>query len=328
MNKENQRILAESYKAKLYKSLNETDVFDSSGKLLLSKGLKVKDKRSGYEYTIQKIKNRDGEIFIVLNPPEAPRIKSKKIDSNLLLNDDDIFGNEYQTLTVDEKDFKKNFIVENKKTENKTEIKEAYNVQVKPVSLKTDLLSPKSVESHQNLMKGYAAALNKISIKLDAVDRSDANANSSEFRNLKLDESFNCNATFLHGLYFQNIGDLNSNITVDSLSFIRIQRDFGTFDNWQQDFIACGLSARNGWVVLGYNIFLKRYMNTIFDGQNGNVMIGLIPIISIDMFEHSYYTDFFENKKEYLYKIMQEINWDVVENRIQSADQVSKIYGE
>jgi hypothetical protein len=57
-------------------------------------------------------------------------------------------------------------------------------------------------------------------------------------------------------------------------------------------------------------------MNAMFDGQNGNVMIGFMPVLAIDMFEHSYFHDFFENKKEYLYKMMQEINWEVVENRI------------
>jgi Fe-Mn family superoxide dismutase len=322
----NRKKMYENYKKRLMNSLNETDVFDKSGKLLLSKGLKVKDKRSGYEYTVKKIINRDGEIQISLNPPDVPRIKPPQTEEPNLLNDD-VFGNEVQPLVVPEKEFKKNFVVESAAPLVKDKIRESYNVEVKPITIKTETLSPKSIESHQKLMKNYAEALNKVSVKLDSVDKISSNSNFSDFRNLKLDESFNNNATFLHGLYFQNIGDLNSKITVDSISFMRIQRDFGTFEAWQDDFIACGMAARNGWVILGYNIFLKRYMNAMFDGQNGNVMIGFIPVLAIDMFEHSYFHDFFENKKEYLYKMMQEINWEVVENRILNTDQVSKIYG-
>ena len=41
-------------------------------------------------------------------------------------------------------------------------------------------------------------------------------------------------------MYFENISDLNSTVSVDSLSYMRLARDFGTFDDWQKDFIACG----------------------------------------------------------------------------------------
>ena len=59
------------------------------------------------------------------------------------------------------------------------------------------------------------------------------------FSSLKLDESHNHNAAFLHGLYFQNISDMNSEINADSIAFMRLERDFGSFDLWflQQSFL-------------------------------------------------------------------------------------------
>ena len=68
-------------------------------------------------------------------------------------------------------------------------------------------------------MESYVKNLNNISAKLDAVDRSSANLNNSEFRSLKIDEAYNHNASFLHGLYFENISDLSSQVTVDSLTY-------------------------------------------------------------------------------------------------------------
>ena len=88
------------------------------------------------------------------------------------------------------------------------------------------------------LMEGYIESLNQISAKLDAADRANVDPNSSEFRSLKVDESYNINAAFLHGMFFENISDLQSQLQMDTLAFMRLERDFGSFDAWQKDFIA------------------------------------------------------------------------------------------
>ena len=64
-------------------------------------------------------------------------------------------------------------------------------------------------------------------------------------------------------MFFENISDLNSTITMDSLSYMRLSRDFGTFDAWQEDFVACCLSARNGWAITYFDLHMKKYVNTI-----------------------------------------------------------------
>ena len=154
-----------------------------------------------------------------------------------------------------------------------------------------------------------------------------ANLNHSEFRGLKVDESYNHNAAFLHGLYFENISDLNSQVNMDSLSYMKLTRDFGTFDKWQEDFVACCLSARNGWCVTFYNPYLKRYMNTVIDLHSLNVMIGMMPVIVMDCWEHSYYRDYLKDRKTYVYGMMKELNWEVIENRIKKTEKISKILG-
>ena len=203
----------------------------------------------------------------------------------------------------------------------KESINESYVIEAPKFDLKTELLSQKNKNAHQQLLEGYTKALNEISAKLDTVDREESNLNHSEFRNLKIDETYNYNAAFLHGIFFQNISDLNSTISMNSLSYMRIERDFGSFDAWQKDFIACSLSSRNGWVVMGYSTMLKRYINTFFDLHNLNCMIGFHPIIAIDCWEHSYYRDYLKDRKSYVYAMMKELNWDVIENRIKIADQ-------
>jgi Fe-Mn family superoxide dismutase len=213
-----------------------------------------------------------------------------------------------------------------KETSNpKSLLSEAYVIEAGKFDLQTELLSSKTKKSHQELLEGYAKQLNEISANLDGVDKSLANLNHSSFRSLKVDETYNHNAAFLHGLYFENISDLNSNITMNSLSYMRLARDFGSFDAWQEDFIACCLSARNGWAVTYYDIYLKRYVNTIIDLHSLNVMIGMIPVIVMDCWEHSYYRDYLKNRKMYVFAMMKELKWSVIEDRIKKADKISQI---
>lgn len=202
---------------------------------------------------------------------------------------------------------------------------EAYVVQAKSVSSKTETLSEKNKKNHQELMEGYVKSLNEISAKLDSVNRDDASPNSCDFRQLKLDEAYNLNAAFLHGMFFENVGDANSRLTTDSLTFMRLERDWGSFDIWQKDFIACGLSSRNGWVVTCYNTFLKRYINVIVNLHSNDVPFGCIPVIVLDCWEHSYYSDYFKDRRSYIFAMMKELRWSKIEERFESVEQVSRI---
>ena len=223
--------------------------------------------------------------------------------------------------------YKNNILQTENNVDDKNVMSEAYVAEAGKFNLGTELLSQKTKKAHQELLEGYVKELNDVSAKLDGVDKTSANLNNSSFRSLKIDETYNHNAAFLHGMYFENISDLNSVISVDSLAYMRLARDFGTFDKWQEDFVACCLSARNGWGVTFYNPQLKRYMNTVIDLHSSNVMIGLLPIIVMDCWEHSYYRDYLKDRKTYVYGMMKELKWSVIEDRVKKADKIAKILG-
>jgi Fe-Mn family superoxide dismutase len=211
------------------------------------------------------------------------------------------------------------------KNEPVRNINEAYSVSAKTFDIKTESLSEENKKAHQELLAGYVEALNRVSAELDTADRDGANPNNSQFRNLKIDESHNLNAAFLHGLFFDNIGDVSSKITMDSLAFMRLERDFGTFDAWQKDFIACALAARNGWAVTCYNIFLKRYINVVVDLHCLNVPFGCHPVIVLDAWEHSYYSDFLKDRKSYVFAMMRELRWSKIDERFEKIDKMVKV---
>jgi Fe-Mn family superoxide dismutase len=203
------------------------------------------------------------------------------------------------------------------------QIEEAYVTQQKQYSQVSEFVSQKTKDSHTELYKGYISKLNNISAKLDSVSK-DADSNSSDYRSLKIDESYNLNAVWLHELYFANCFDPHSEVYMDSLAFLRLQRDFGTFEDWQKHFVAAGVSAREGWLVLAYNTFLKKYVVALIDGHNQNVMLGLHPVLVIDMWSHSYYRDYLNDKQSYLVAQMREINWGVVEERFKRTEKIAE----
>ena len=54
--------------------IRETDLKDKRGNLVISSGLKVRHKKSQFEYTVDSVvKDKSGKIVVMLKKPEAPR---------------------------------------------------------------------------------------------------------------------------------------------------------------------------------------------------------------------------------------------------------------
>ena len=206
-------------------------------------------------------------------------------------------------------------------------LKEAYVTKAKKFKLPTEFLSDKVKTARQKDFELYVDALNETSARLDTASREDANNNASEFRQLKVDEIYCLNASFLRAFHFENISDLQSELSMDSLAFMRLERDFGSFDDWQKDFIACGMSSRDGYAVTAYNSYLGRYMNVVIDGESENVPVGCFPVICLDVSEGAYFKDYLDDRKTYIIAMMKELNWEKIEERIKRSEKVAKIYG-
>lgn len=210
-------------------------------------------------------------------------------------------------------------ITESVATKGKALIKEAMVILPRGFLLKTEALSTRTKESHEGLYKKYVEDFNQVSIKLDTAPKD----GGQEYRSLKMDETFNLNAIKLHELYFSNISDVTSEIRMDSIPFMRLARDWGTFENWQFDFRSSCLASREGWAILYYESLKNRYMHCVVDSHNIGLPLGCIPIVVIDMWSHSYYRDYLSDKKAYVNAMMKEINWNVVEARMVIAERAN-----
>lgn len=204
-------------------------------------------------------------------------------------------------------------------------LNESYVAEPKTYNQVSEFVSQKTKEAHTALYRGYVDTLNRVSAELDTAPRGDADSKHSAFRGLKLDETYNMNSVWLHELYFANCFDPHSEVYMDSMSYLRLERDFGTFEDWQKDFMACAMACGNGWAVCGYSMYLKRYVVTMVSNHSQDAMLGLYPLVVLDMHEHAYFKDYQSDKKSYIIAMMRELNWNVIEERFKKAESLHEV---
>lgn len=173
-------------------------------------------------------------------------------------------------------------------------------------------------EHHDVLYAGYVNKLNEIEEKLPSADKGKANATFSDFRALKKEEVFAQNGILLHELYFENISPAAAPAEADraipEVLQQSIEKDFGSLEAWQEDFLACGMSSR-GWVILAQNPADGKLHNYIADVHDVGGVWGAKPLLVLDMYEHSYFIDYGTKKKDYINAFIKNINWEIAENR-------------
>lgn len=209
--------------------------------------------------------------------------------------------------------------------DDKKVVKESYVLQSKKYDIQTDVLSEKSIAANIKDFEDTVKVTNEVSAKLDTVDRTDIDSKDSTYRELKVAESYNLNDLFLTSMYFDNIADPASKISMDSLAYIRLTRDFGTFEDWQKDFIACALSTRSGFAVTVYNGSLNRYMNVMVDEGSTGMMANCYPVICLSVKERNYFRDYLNDRRSYVFAMMKELRWSLIEKRIKKADKLAKL---
>jgi len=188
--------------------------------------------------------------------------------------------------------------------------------ELKPRGLKG--ISDQQIDYHFDThYKGYVNKINEIWEKLQTVDRSRANQNFSDYRALKVEESFNWMGVVLHEHYFENIKD-GKGTSPNAKLMEHINKSFGSFDRWKEDFRACGIALR-GWAVLVYDLTSGTLINNGLDAHNVDGFLNAMPLLVLDVYEHAYYTDQGPKRPPYIDAFFENVNWNVVNKRFEAA---------
>lgn len=182
-------------------------------------------------------------------------------------------------------------------------------------------ISDEQIEVHfEAHYKGYVAKYNEIQEKLadpKFADRTKANQNYSEYRALKVEESFNYMGVVLHELYFENLIAGGKGQPSQQLKK-SIEEYFGSVDNCLAEVKATGVACR-GWATLSWDTYNKMLFINGFDAHNQYGFVMSYPLIVLDVYEHAYYVDQKNKRPPYIDAFLKNINWDVVNGRFEKA---------
>ena len=80
-----QRLAIVEFAAKIA----EAELYDKKGQLLISPDLKVKHKKSGYEYTVDSVEGQGDDAVIRLRKPDVPRVDPPDVTKRMNEIDDE-----------------------------------------------------------------------------------------------------------------------------------------------------------------------------------------------------------------------------------------------
>jgi superoxide dismutase, Fe-Mn family len=174
-------------------------------------------------------------------------------------------------------------------------------------------ITDQQLQEHYKLYTGYINKMNEIRSKLPSANRQEANSTYSQYRCLKKGETFALNAVKLHELYFENLCALGS----PSQQFIQaITKSFGSMEKWLEDLKACGKAAR-GWAVTAFDPKDGKFHNFLHDAHDQGPIWFAYPVVVLDVYEHAYFMDFGTDKDKYIDVFIKNINWNVVNLRME-----------
>lgn len=89
-----------------------------------------------------------------------------------------------------------------------------------------------------------------------------------------------------------------------------IDEHFGSFDGFQKHFTATATTIQgSGWAILAWDsVGQKLVIFQLYD-QQGNIPLGVVPIVLLDMWEHAFYLDYVNVKADYVKAWWNIVNW-------------------
>jgi superoxide dismutase, Fe-Mn family len=171
---------------------------------------------------------------------------------------------------------------------------------------KIEGLSERMLISHyENDYGGAVRRLSSISDQLASLDYEKAPV--FVINGLKREELIATNSMILHECYFSGLGE--SNAPGSGLAGA-IDRDFGGLDKWRSQFgaMARAQAGGSGWVILTYSARDDRLVNA-WAQDHTTTLAGGVPLLVLDMYEHSYHIDFGAKAADYVAASMNVLDW-------------------
>ncbi|WP_270625559.1 superoxide dismutase [Varibaculum timonense] len=166
---------------------------------------------------------------------------------------------------------------------------------------------------HNTYVNGANTALEKLEAAREADDLAAINQFSKDL-------AFNLGGHTNHSVFWTNMGPDGGGEPEGELA-AAIAENFGSFAAFKKHFstAATGLQG-SGWAVLAWDSISSRLVIFQLFDQQGNVPVGITPLLMLDMWEHAFYLDYLNVKADYVKAWWNVVNWENVAARFANAE--------
>jgi len=192
----------------------------------------------------------------------------------------------------------------------------------KQIHPEDSIITSEQYEHHYtSYYKAHQHKLREIKARLLKAGTSYSDSIFSLFRVLKGEEVWLRNSVILHSTYFNSLG--NGNNKPSPQLFNMLVRDFGSWEEWVEEFRVISISSQ-GWAVLGFDLLEGNLINCLCDEHaEGHWMT--YPIITLDVFEHAYQQDYGSDIKGYTKDFLNNVDWSFANTGLETAQEMYNV---
>lgn len=174
-------------------------------------------------------------------------------------------------------------------------------------------LGKELLNNHFTLYQGYVTNTNKI---LETLSETAPDGKDPRFAELNRRLGFEFNGMRLHEYYFDALGG-DGKLDRQSAIAGKLSEEFGSFEDWQKQFKAiCGMRGI-GWAALYHDPNTGRCLNFWINEHHVSHPSSCQLLLVVDVWEHAFMLDYGLNKADYVEAVFRNLNWNVVEQRLQ-----------
>ena len=188
----------------------------------------------------------------------------------------------------------------------------AYELKNFESILGNDVLSDELLKGHFGLYEGYVKNTN------GALDIMKKEEGTYEFGEVSRRFGWEWNGMRLHELYFENMMKGGSELEKGSELYSAIEKDFGSYENWEKNFKSKASMRGIGWVILYLDRESGKLFNTWVNEHDGGHLSGAEPLLVLDVFEHAFMPAGLK-KPDYIEAFFKLICWHAVSGRYNLA---------
>ncbi|RVW02268.1 superoxide dismutase [Rhodococcus spongiicola] len=179
-------------------------------------------------------------------------------------------------------------------------------------------ISGKIMELHHDKHHAaYVAGANTALEKLAELREADALAPVVNLHEKNL--AFHLGGHTNHSVFWNNLSPEGGDKPEGELA-AAIDNFFGSFDAFRSHFSANANAIQgSGWSILAWDSIGQRLVIVQLYDQQGNISIGLTPLLMLDMWEHAFYLDYQNVKGDYVKAFWNIVNWADVADRFAKA---------